>query len=138
MIQYPDECLLSAVCMLAGKDYAQARAEYFSRYDKTWWPDSETWWDYIDSLIPEFGQAMKKWRLHPCGASELEGKGIIIIIFADAQTTHALAFRNGLVYNPAFDEWATLSETLAKAPGWSVYKVMSCEVNETLPRRPGR
>ena len=108
--QKPNQCWLASICMVENLDY-----KHWSRYYPTKRGNIYTveWQHKLLSSLAVWYDTEKfrgKYGNTPSDDSpiDLSGKGIIIV--GDRFGNHAIAFENGLIYNPNQDKPCTWKE----------------------------
>ena len=122
-----NECELATIAMLADRPLDEVREVACKMLGTlTWLPLSlsiEAFWLTVEALCVHFGLAKIHPRMNQATANnttpDLSGKGQITIQFS-GEEAHAMAFEDGLVYDPNGERPVTWEEWLTEmAEGYS-------------------
>ena len=130
-----NECQLATIAMLADRPLKEVR-EVACRMlgTSTWLPLSvsvKAFWLIVETLYLYYGLTKIHPRMNQATANsttpDLSGKGQITVQFGSGEA-HAMAFEDGLVYDPNGDKPVTWEEWVVEATGYYAEKVIEAVV----------
>jgi len=128
MKQRRNECLLASVCAVTGTDYLTASDLYREIYAKPWGDiDRINWCEFLDNYVIPGWAMLRDYFDGKHSVVSLEGTGVVILYcrISGHRHAHAVAYADGLVWDPAHDTYhATMEDCIQSIEcNWYVYSV---------------
>src|SRR3990167_4007444 len=140
-----NECYLATIAMLTDRTIAEVKKACGIRR----WPTKALCdWDKVSALIglgyqsdlrPSFiyktvsGERLKEPQDTTNKELDLTGKGLLVLRVGDSRHTHAMAYENGMVYDPYYTKAETWAEYHKRLP----YNVILVTRKVTIKSKTG-
>ena len=125
MKQRLNECLLASVCATHGADYETASDLFRTMHGRPWYVSQEQFDQRHAKFLCYVSGGTDYWTLAmtpiygPGDSPDLSGHGILVIRKDDMR--HAVAYADGLIYDPNLDDVRPFAEWLATFySGWYI------------------